>query len=75
MKNKYKYTSTYEKLRDYFDEFSKIEGEYWGKVQNLEKLMEKKTKIKGIEFFFSDNECVGIGNADRTMKLVHRRFS
>jgi len=33
--------------------------------------MAKKTGIENIEFFFCDNEIVGIGNVERTMRLIH----
>ena len=35
--------------------------------------MEKVTGIKGIEFYHCDGEIAGIGNADRSMSLIHWR--
>ena len=37
----------------------------------IEKRMEKATKIKGIEFFWCDDGIVGIGNTDRTLELIY----
>jgi len=42
-------------------------------IAELEKAMEENTGIKGIEFFFCDNEVVGIGSSDRTLPLIFRR--
>jgi hypothetical protein len=32
--------------------------------------MAKKTSIENIEFFFCDNEIAGIGNVERTPRLI-----
>ena len=56
----------------YWKELSKIETDFCKKITVLEKKMEKDTGIKGIEFFWNDNEIVGIGSVDRKMKLIHR---
>ena len=61
-----------EKLIPFFKRFEKIENNFCNDVEIFEKRMEKETGIKGIEFFFSDGEMVGIGNAERTMELIHR---
>ncbi len=59
------------KLKPFWRELQKLEDEHYGRVQKLEKLMELTTKIEGIEFFMSDDGYYcGIGNADRTMKLI-----
>jgi hypothetical protein len=42
------------------------------KAGQLEKDMSDATKIDGLEFFLVDSEFVGIGNYDRTMKLIHQ---
>jgi len=55
-----------------WEKLKKIEDKFYGDLQELEKEMEKVTGIEGIEFFFCDNSIVGIGNADRTMELIHR---
>jgi len=50
------------------------EGRSSKMIMAIEKWMEKETGIKGIEFFRSpDDGCYcGIGNAERTMKLIQR---
>jgi hypothetical protein len=45
---------------------------FYGKVGQLERDMYKDTKIQGLEFFQCDNEFVGIGDYDRTMRLLQR---
>ena len=73
-KNEYKYRKTKElikKLKPYWKEYQKLDNLHRNLVYELEKKMEKETGIKGIEFFFCDNECAGIGNAERTMELIH----
>jgi hypothetical protein len=52
--------------------FEIINDKYWKDIRKLEKNLEEGTNIKGIEFFFCDNDCVGISNIDRTMDLIHR---
>ena len=37
---------------------------------SIEMWMERETGIKGIEFFACDGDYVGVGNGDRTMKLI-----
>lgn len=59
-------------LKAYAKLYGRIEADYYKKINRLEKMMEKETGIKGIEFYFCDNEFAGIGNAERTMKLIHR---
>jgi len=59
-------------LKVYTKLHSRIEGEYHRRLAELEKMMEHETGIKGIEFYFCDGEFAGIGNAERTMKLIHR---
>jgi hypothetical protein len=72
---KYKIVPTKEQkriIKSYMVKFSQIESEFYESVRELEKELERETEIKDIEFFFSDNECVGVGNAERTMALIHR---
>lgn len=61
-------------LKPFWLALAEIENTYHGKVWDLEKLMEKETGIKGIEFFRSDldGSICGIGNDDRTLRLIHR---
>ena len=42
------------------------------KVRELEESLEEQTGIKGVEFFMSEyGSFCGIGNADKTMALIH----
>ena len=61
-----------EVLKKYWVEMEVIQDRMYAEIMELEKKMEKETGIKGIEFFRSpDDGCYcGIGNVDRTMKLV-----
>lgn len=59
-------------LKAYTKLYGRIEKKYHKEIYKLEKMMEHETGIKGIEFYFCDNEFTGIGNAERTMKLIHR---
>ena len=62
----------------------KVAQKYWKKLQQLlnkfyheinilEENMQKEIEINNIEFFMCDNEYVGIGNMDRTLKLYQRK--
>jgi len=57
-------------LKPFWRELQKIRDDYNIKVVGLEKEMAKKTGIVNIEFFFCDNEIAGIGNVERTMRLI-----
>jgi len=61
-------------LKIYTKLFSNIEGKYHKAIYELEKEMEQKTGIKGIEFFFCDGEFSGIGTPTepKRMRLIHR---
>lgn len=61
------------KLKPFYARFEKITHQYWAEVYRLEQEMNKTVQMEGLEFFFCDNDCAGIGNADRTMKLIHER--
>jgi hypothetical protein len=50
-----------------------LEEKYWKNINKLEKKLEELTGIKDIEFFHSDGEIVGIGNAEKTIRLIHRK--
>ena len=72
----YKYPKTkklVKQLKPYWKKVQIILGEFYGQLANLEKEMEKETGIPTIEFFFCDNEIVGIGNAERTMPLINEK--
>jgi hypothetical protein len=58
-------------LRPFWQEVRKVQDCYDVKVRKLEEEMAKKTHIENIEFFYCDNEIAGIGNAERTMPLIH----
>lgn len=59
------------KLKSYWLVYGCIVDNYYEEIRKLEEKMEKETGIKGIEIFFCDGEAVGIGNADRSMELIH----
>jgi len=56
----------------YWDMLGCEETRFFAKVYELEKKMREDTGIDDLEFFQSECEFVGIGNYDRTMKLIHR---
>lgn len=58
-------------LRSFWQKVRKIQDCYDTEIAKVETKMMKKTGIKDIEFFFSENEIVGIGNAGRNMRLIH----
>lgn len=57
-------------LRPFWRELQKIQDSHNIKIAELEEEMAKKTGVENIEFFFCDNEIVGIGNVERTMRLI-----
>ena len=57
-------------LKPFWQELRKIQDCYDIGIAKLEEEMAKKTGIENIEFFFCDNEIVGIGNVGRTMRLI-----
>jgi hypothetical protein len=75
MRNKtYNINPTKEQLaiiRLYWNMFQAEYNIFWGKLGSLEKEMSKKTGIKGLEFFQSDGDWCGVGNEERTIKLIH----
>jgi hypothetical protein len=73
MRKKYKIKVTrklLKQLKPFWQELQKIRGSYNIKIAELEERMAKKTGIENIEFFFCDNEIVGIGNVERTIRLI-----
>jgi len=75
MKKQYKIQvtpKTIKQLKFFWKKYLEIECKFYANIHELEKRMEKETGIKGIEFFYCDNECAGIGNMERTMPLIHR---
>lgn len=75
MNKNYKIKPTKKQLRimkAYWEKFQIEQDVFWGRMSELEKEMSRETGIKGLEFFH-DQSCtgwVGIGNADRTIKLL-----
>ena len=61
-----------ELMKLYWGMFKAEEAIFWSRIGELERKLSKETGIEDCEFFYSDNECVGIGNADRTIKLLQR---
>ena len=59
-------------LKRYWDMMECEQDLFCKRIVEIELEMEKETGIKGIEFFRSpDDGCYcGIGNVDRTMKLI-----
>ena len=64
---------TKKQLKPYWKELSKLEDEFGDKVHALELLM-KKELGKDLEFFICDGIHCGVGNEDRSMKLIHREY-
>ena len=60
-------------IKLYWKKLNEIENEFYSRIQELEEQLSHEVGINGIEFFACDNEYVGIGNADKTMKLIHMR--
>ncbi len=58
-------------MRKHWKLFQEIRGAFFKNVYNIETNMSKECGIENMEFFMVDNDYVGIGNGDRTMKLVH----
>ena len=76
MRRKYKIKVTkklLKQLKPFWRKLQKIQNIYNSKIVKLEEEMVKKTGIKNIEFFFCDNDIVGIGNVERTMRLIRDR--
>jgi len=74
MRKKYKIKVTkklLKQLKPFWQELQKIRDDYNIKVVGLEEEMAKKTGIENIEFFSCDNDVVGIGNIERTLRLIH----
>ncbi len=62
--------NTIEKLKPYWKKLQLLEDKFYGKVEILEKEMQKDIGIKDLEFFCCEGDFVGIGNYSRTIKLM-----
>ena len=74
-KKKYKIIPTQKQLeilKLYWKMYECEHNDFWGRICKLEEGMSKKTGIENLEFFWCDNEIVGIGDRDRGMKLIQR---
>jgi len=59
-------------LRPFWKKLQDLEDIFLREVAELEAKMAQETGIEGIEFFRGfDGWYAGVGNADRTMKLIH----
>jgi hypothetical protein len=75
MKKKYPINPTPRQLaliKEYWQRFQSVQSYYYRSIGELEREMSKAVKIKNLEFFFCDNECAGVGQYDRKMKLIQR---
>jgi hypothetical protein len=76
MKKIYQYKKTKElikQLKPFLLAIESVEQQYSKDIRKIEEEIEEITGIPEIELIFCDNEIVGVGNAERTMELIHRR--
>jgi len=59
-------------MKLYWEKLQELESEFFGQVGELEEQLSHEINIKDIEFFSCDGAYVGIGNVERTMKLIQR---
>jgi len=72
-KKVYKVKPTKKQMRvivEYWKQMCAMQNRFYRGIGQLETIMEKDTGIKDIEFIMCDNCYIGIGNADRSMKLI-----
>jgi len=75
MKKKYPIKPTEKQLnlmKFYWAMLGCEETRFYAKIGELERKMSEDTGLDALEFFQVDNDFVGIGDYDRTMKLIHR---
>lgn len=59
-------------IRKHWKTLEQMTSDYYGNVAMLEGFMEQETGIKGIEFIHEfAGGYFGVGNADKTMELIH----
>ena len=76
MKKKYPITPTKKQIKimkKYHKLYEAVEDAWWKNVYELEVGMSKETGIDELEFFRCDGEYVGVGNVERTMRLIMRK--
>jgi len=59
-------------LKPYWEQLQVLGAKFSKQVYKLEQKASKETGIKGIEFFMCDGSYMGIGNVDRSMRLIQR---
>lgn len=59
-------------IKDGWRDLQYAQEVFYGEVDRIESAMSLLSKIEGLEFFMCDNEYVGVGNVEKTMKLIQR---
>jgi len=59
------------KLKPYWKKIMDLNFQYMNDIIALEDKMQKEFEIEDLEIFHCDGEPVGIGNYERTIKLIH----
>ena len=75
MKKKYPIKPTEKQLevmKLYWAMLQQEETLFYAKVGELERKISEDTGLDALELFQCDGEFVGIGNYDRTLRLIHR---
>lgn len=75
MKKKYSIRPTKKQLEVFKLYWAMLQSEltlFYAKVGELENEMSVISEIDGLNFFQVDNDFVGIGNYERTMKLIQK---
>jgi len=58
-------------IKEGWKRFCRDQDRFYADIQIIEKWMQRKTGIKGIEFFRADyGDWVGVGTVDRDMALI-----
>jgi len=59
-----------EQLKVFWSSQKETTDRYYAQIEAIEQVMSKLLGIEGVEFFWCDNNIVGIGTTDREYKLV-----
>jgi len=59
-----------DRLKPYWKQKEQCTDKYFASLCKIETSMSKELGIKGMEFVWCDNYICGIGDEDRTIKLV-----